>query len=126
MNTRTNPNRRLLVVDDDFPAREMMSMLLAGEGYRVATAANGAEGLERLKDHDRPCLILLDLNMPVMDGPTFCQRRGEDGAASSIPVVVLSAAPDAEEQGKRLGAVHCLHKPVDTIELLGAVRKCCP
>jgi CheY-like chemotaxis protein len=121
---RNRPNKRLLVVEDDITARELMSLLLAGEGYRVATAANGADALARLKDSDRPSLILLDLNMPVMDGPTFCARRGTGGAAD-IPVVVLSSATDAEEQGRRLGAVRSLNKPVDTIELIDTVRHCC-
>jgi two-component system chemotaxis response regulator CheY len=119
-------DKRLLLVEDDFASRELLSMILAGEGYRVAAAANGAEGLERLHDHDRPCLILLDLNMPVMDGRTFCARRQEDHDLDGIPVVVMSSAGDVAEQAAALGAAHYLQKPLDTVRLLDAVRQCCP
>jgi CheY-like chemotaxis protein len=126
MLNRNRPNKRLLVVEDDITSREALSLLLAGEGYRVAAASNGAEALERLKDKDRPCLVLLDLNMPVMDGRAFCAHRQEDGSLSEVPVIVLSAADDAAQQAERLGAARYLHKPVDTIELLDTVRRCCP
>jgi chemosensory pili system protein ChpA (sensor histidine kinase/response regulator) len=115
-----------LLVEDDFASRELLSMILAGEGYRVAAAANGVEGLQRLRGSDRPSLILLDLNMPVMDGRTFCARRHEDRDLDSIPVVVISAAGDVAEQAAALGAARYLQKPVDTVQLLDAVRQCCP
>jgi CheY-like chemotaxis protein len=126
MKTGKFPDRRLLVVEDDFVSREVLSTILAGEGYRVATAANGAEGLERLHDKDRPSLILLDLNMPVMDGRTFCARRCCEQDLGNIPVVVLSSAGDVAEQAASLGAKRYLQKPVDIVLLLDAVRTCCP
>jgi CheY-like chemotaxis protein len=124
--TRNYPDKRLLLIDDDIASREMLSLVLASEGYRVATAANGAEGLNRLHDSDRPCLILLDLNMPVMDGPTFCERRRGEQQLTGIPVVVMSSAGDVAEKAAALGASHYLQKPVDTGELLDTVRHCCP
>src|SRR5207248_1971254 len=66
--------KRILLIDDDFTTREVMSVLLGGDGYRVSVAANGAEALERLRSPDRPELILLDLKMPVMDGCSFCEH----------------------------------------------------
>jgi CheY-like chemotaxis protein len=126
MRTREFPDKRLLVVEDDFTSREVLSTLLASAGYRVATAANGAEGLQRLHDKDRPSLILLDLNMPVMDGPTFCARRRNEQGLASIPVIVLSSAGDVAEQAAALGATRYLQKPVDTVQLLDTVRNCCP
>ncbi len=125
MMPRNCPNKRLLLVDDDFATREVMSMILAGEGYRVATAANGADALHRMNDHDRPSLILLDLSMPVMDGPAFCARRQADGLPS-VPVIVVSADRDVARKAKDLGADGYLEKPVDTIQLLDAVRRRCP
>jgi CheY-like chemotaxis protein len=122
---KIHPNKRLLLVDDDFATREMMSMILAGEGYRVATAANGVDALERLHDSDRPCLILLDLSMPVMDGPTFCARRKDEGLPS-VPVIVVSSDTDIAQKAAALGAEGYLEKPVDTIELLDTIRKRCP
>lgn len=123
MITIARSHKRLLLVDDDFSSREVLSMLLAGEGYRVAAAANGADALQRLHDPDCPNLILLDLNMPVMDGPTFCEHRRQEESLAAIPVIVLSAAADAEQKAAALGAVRCLRKPVDTIELLRIVRE---
>ncbi len=125
MKAKVQSNKRLLLVDDDFATREVMSMILAGEGYRVATAANGADALQRLHDSDRPCLILLDLTMPVMDGPTFCARRRDEGL-SSIPVILVSSDHDIAQKAAALGADAYLEKPVDTIQLLDAIRKRCP
>jgi two-component system chemotaxis response regulator CheY len=124
MKAEAHPNKRLLLVDDDFATRETMSMILAGDGYRVATAANGADALQHLRDSDRPSLILLDLNMPIMDGPTFCARRKDEGL-SSIPVIVVSAERDIAQQAAALGADDYLEKPVDPIQLLDVVRKRC-
>ncbi len=125
MLAKAHPNKRLLVVEDDFATREVMSMILTGEGYRVATAANGADALRRLREHDQPCLILLDLSMPIMDGPTFCARRKDEGL-SSIPVIVVSSDHDVAQKAAALGADDYLEKPVDTIQLLDAIRKRCP
>src|SRR5262245_26424980 len=91
---------RVLVVEDDIATREMITLVLAGEGYRVAAACNGADALERLKTFERPDVILLDLRMPVMDGCDFCRRRQEDPDLASIPVVVLTAVPDLIEEAK--------------------------
>jgi CheY-like chemotaxis protein len=67
----------LLLIDDDFTTRELTSHILAADGFRVAVARNGAEALERLRGPERPDLIVLDLNMPVMDGCSFCERLRE-------------------------------------------------
>ena len=101
-------------------------MILAGEGYRVAAASNGADALERLRGKDRPSLILLDMNMPVMDGPSFCARRRQNQALASIPVVIVSSSDDVAQKAQEMGAARYLQKPVDTIELLDTVRQCCP
>jgi CheY-like chemotaxis protein len=118
------PGKRILLIDDDFSTGELTSILLAADGYRVAVARNGAEALERLHDGEPPDLILLDLNMPVMDGCTFC-RQLRDGGLARVPVVVLSGLPDAADQAAVVGAAACLAKPVDNITLLTTLRQCC-
>lgn len=80
-----HPRKRVLVVDDDFVTREMLSIVLAGDGYRVAAACNGEDALERLRSFERPDLILLDLKMPVMDGCTFCKERLQDRELAPSP-----------------------------------------
>jgi CheY-like chemotaxis protein len=116
--------KRILVIDDNFCTREAMSMLLAGQGYQVAAAANGADALEWLRTFDRPDLILLDLRMPIMDGQTFCEKLRQQPGLEGIPLVVLSATADCAEKASDLGAARYLHKPVDTIQLLQTVQEC--
>jgi CheY-like chemotaxis protein len=115
--------RRVLVVDDDFATRELVSQVLAGEGYRVAAACNGADAIDRLKHFERPTLILLDVKMPVMDGCAFCRAKQADPDLAGIPMIILSAVADSEEASS-LGAKVCLQKPFDTIQLLAALRQC--
>src|SRR5262249_48806261 len=98
---------------------------LAGEGFMVATAANGEEAFRRLRNYERPDLILLDLNMPVMDGCRFCDQQKQDPRLAGIPVVVLSAAGDIEEQARAMGGRFYLQKPLETGRLLEIIRHCC-
>jgi two-component system response regulator MprA len=123
--TTSHPGKRVLLIDDNIVTQETMSMALAAGGYRVATASNGADALERLRGYERPSLILLDLSMPVMDGCAFCRQRQQDPALAAIPVVVLSAAGDVAEKALSLGAQAFLRKPVDLVDLLDTVRRHC-
>lgn len=117
------PRKRILLVEDDFATGELTSILLAADGYCVAVARNGADALERLHGSERPHLILLDLNMPVMDGCSFC-RHLREGEPVNIPIIVLSGMPDAAEQAAVIGAAACLVKPVDNVTLLTTLRDC--
>jgi CheY-like chemotaxis protein len=121
----TAAGRRVLLVDDDFLMREAVSLVLAGEGYMVAAAANGRDALERLQGREPPDLILLDLQMPVMDGTQFREELTHNARLAGVPVLVISASGDARRLADALGAVGCLQKPVDTGQLLDAVRRCC-
>jgi CheY-like chemotaxis protein len=118
-------HKRVLLVDDNFVTREVLSLALAADGYMVATAANGEEALGRLKAGTPVDVILLDLAMPVMDGPHFRAAQRRQGELAKIPVVVLSGSAQAEREAGELGAAGCLKKPVPTPELLEAVRRCC-
>jgi CheY-like chemotaxis protein len=117
--------RRVLLVENDFLTREAVTLVLAGEGYMVAAAANGREALERLHHYSPPDLILLDLTMPEMDGRQFRSEQVRDDSLAAIPVLVVSASGDAPQQANALGAAGCLQKPVETGQLLDAVRRCC-
>jgi CheY-like chemotaxis protein len=118
-------HKRILLVDDHFTTRELMSMILGGVGYRVSTAANGKEAMEHLRTHERPDLILLDLRMPVMDGWELREVLKNDQALASIPVVVLSGADERGEDVPNLQGTPFLRKPVQTEELLLVVKQCC-
>ena len=111
----------VLVVDDEPPLREIMADALTAEGYRVTTAGNGAEALERLAD-DRPDLIVLDLRLPVLDGWTFIDRfRALAGA--EVPIISVSAAMSqlTADHLRQLGVRVCLSKPFDLADFLEGV-----
>jgi CheY-like chemotaxis protein len=115
--------RRILLVEDDAGAREALSEILREEGFDVTAAANGREALERLRAGERPCVILLDLVMPVMDGWEFRQRQLREATLAPIPVVVLTATtgdgPEAVDPGD------VLRKPIDFDALLARVERHC-
>jgi CheY-like chemotaxis protein len=103
----------ILVVEDDEHIRVALTTELTSHGLRVAAAADGHEALARAREWPRPCLILLDLTMPGMDGWTFRANQLADKSIRDIPVIVLSARGDADRQGRVLQAVAALEKPVD-------------
>jgi CheY-like chemotaxis protein len=125
MLTAHPPGKKVLVVEDDFLLRETLSLILAGEGYQVPCACDGRQALERLHNHERPNVILLDLMLPGMSGWEFRRRQQEDPSLANIPVIVLSAMPNASQEAASLGAVGCLQKPVETRQVVDAVRGCC-
>jgi len=101
----------LLVVEDDDDLRGMLSILLKGEGYGVIEAVHGQDALDKLRQSDRPCLILLDLFMPTMNGWAFREAQMKDAAIADIPVVVVSADPDAARHAATLGVAASMTKP---------------
>jgi CheY-like chemotaxis protein len=118
----TEHRTSILVVDDDDDIRFDLRQVLEDEGYHVMTARHGKEALERLREGDRPCLILLDLMMPVMDGTEFLEHQRGDPAIANVPVVVVTAFVD------RAGGLHTaglIPKPVEIDPLLSTVRTHC-
>ena len=110
---------RVLIVEDDRDIREGLADLFREEGYSVAVATNGAEGLA-LARADGADLVLLDLAMPVLDGAGFLARQQADMAIADIPVIVLTA-----RQGVELsGACEILPKPFELEDLLAAASRC--
>ena len=115
----------VLVVEDDPDIRATLCEALDDNGYTSVPASNGVEALAYLRRaNERPCLILLDLMMPVMDGQTFRAEQRADQAISSIPVVVISAYRDLDKYRTEL-ETECLQKPVRLETLLQAARKHC-
>jgi CheY-like chemotaxis protein len=85
----------VLVVEDDPDAAELVEALLVREGCDVLRAQDGATGLELARELPQPDLVLLDLELPVMDGRAFLDALRSDPGSSGIPIVVISGAPDA-------------------------------
>ncbi len=113
----------VLVVDDESDLRQLVSELLLWHGYDVVLAQHGREALERLCEHC-PDLVLLDLNMPVMDGWQFRaeQRRLSEPQLVNIPVLILTGADGADQHAATLDAVGAIEKPFDPDRLLNAIR----
>ena len=113
----------VLLVEDNADVREMMATALELDGHRVQTAAHGREALRLLENGLRPCVILLDLMMPVMDGWAFRALLDKTPAFRSIPVIVVSAL--AGELLNRVRAAAYVSKPVDIDRLLAIVCATC-
>jgi len=115
----------ILVVDDDRDIRDSLVEVLGEHGYPAIGAGNGVEALEILRTSaPPPSLILLDLMMPVMDGREFRERQLENPALAEIPVIVISAYNDVEQQARALALDH-LRKPLAMRPLFDAVRRHC-
>ena len=119
--TRRNTSRNILLIEDEVDIRTSLKDALEWEGYRVYTASNGKEGMEILPEVS-PCLILLDLMMPVMNGWEFADALATSRAYADIPIVTLSAFSDPE---KRIRASGSVKKPVDLDVLFALVRQVC-
>ncbi len=114
-------HRPILVVDDDAQIREIMRELLELEGYPVEVAQDGDEALQRLHSGLCPCLILLDLNMPVKDGFQFRREQLADGRLAAIPTIAWSGGDD-QQYSARLNGTPFLRKGVDVGTLLTCIE----
>ncbi len=114
--------KSILIVEDEELIRENLRMLLEFEGYSVVTASNGQDGLEKLRKMPHPCLILLDLLMPVMNGMEFLAEKAKEDTLASLPVCVVSGVPDKPDLP---GMSHFVKKPVDFDGLIEFVKRYC-
>ena len=112
---------RILIIEDEAPMRMALADLLAGEGYRALTAADGESGLQRALA-EKPDLILLDIMLPKLDGFALCAELRR--LARDLPVMMLTAKGQIEDRvaGLDVGADDYLVKPFSTEELLARVR----
>lgn len=112
----------ILIVEDEKDIRDSLKMILELEGYSVFTAENGKEGLKILKGLDRPCLILLDLLMPVMNGMEFLEAKKHEDAIAQIPVCVVSGVASDPHLKNTAGFIK---KPIDLEILLKFIKNYC-
>lgn len=113
-------DKKILVVEDDKMAREVLVAALEGEGYDVLEAADGEEALERI-ENSKPDLILLDLMLPRIDGLDVCKRARDKTVA---PIIMLTARSEEIDKvlGLEVGADDYVTKPYSTRELLARIR----
>lgn len=117
----------ILVVDDEPDVRDALKDALEYEGYKTVGAANGQEALEYLRQNPAPCLVLLDLMMPVMNGYDFLESVRNDPRLRAVSILIVSAAAreKVEAAAKSSGAVGFLFKPLDLKPLLKKVESFC-
>lgn len=116
--------KTVLTVDDSASVRQMVRMTLAGAGYAVQEAADGAAGL-RVAQAGAVQLIVTDLNMPVMDGMSFIRELRKLPAYKGVPILFLTTESDAarKAEAKQAGATGWITKPFQPEQLLSVVKK---
>jgi CheY-like chemotaxis protein len=116
-------NCKVLVVDDMFTSRLWLIKILENDGYRIIEAASGVEALQQI-EAEHPDLVIMDMQMPEMDGIECCRRIKADEHLSAIPVVMITYSndEDCQKQAIRAGCDAFLCKPIQKIRLLGKVR----
>ncbi len=112
----------VLVVDDDAAVRELLTILLAEEGYTVRSAGDAYEAMD-LVSSDPPSLLLIDLMMPGVSGAEFLTRLRRDSRWVTLPVIFISAHPRLREMAQELGASAALAKPFDVNHLLEQIAR---
>ena len=116
---------RILLVDDEADARDAIAVFLESEGADVTVAGDGEEALNVLRADPRRCLILLDLEMPGMDGREFRRQQRLSLTLAFIPVVVVSGLPNLAAATLGMATRAQLRKPVGLALLLRAVDEHC-
>jgi CheY-like chemotaxis protein len=113
----------ILIVDDTYPMARALSFLLTRAGYECRIAGDGVEALEKIEE-EKPDLILLDIQMPRMDGFETCRRVRACEANKDIHIIVVTAMGQDEDAARALeaGANECIGKPVNPPELLAKVQ----
>ena len=115
---------KILMVDDDPQLRALVSRFLSAKGYEVVTAENGTEGIDAAKAN-HPDLVLMDLNMPVMDGFRATQALKQDAETQGLPVLILSAENEVASRDAvyEAGCDGFVPKPIDFERLAGRIAE---
>ena len=111
----------VLIVEDEFAIADLLEMVLADEGYRVLTAANGRQGLQRLTEGPRPDLVISDYMMPVLDGVGMLQAMRDTEGQRDIPCIVMSSMPEASVRERIGGYAAFVRKPFQLAVLVRLV-----
>ena len=116
---------QILVVDDSATVRNEVAGFLTGQGYRVATAADGTGGLQSLRSETGIKLVICDVNMPVMDGLTMAEKVRSELGNQTVPIIMLTTEndPKMKERGKAAGVRGWIVKPFNGSAVIGAIRK---
>ena len=114
--------KKVLIVDDDEAILEAIKIAIQGEGYAVETLTDGEEAMGKALEF-KPDIILLDLLLSGRDGSEIAKEFKETAFAKDIPIVMISAHPNAHKSASESGADHFLAKPFDLDDLFGVLEK---
>ena len=122
---KSHGKKIILSIDDDDLILDVVKQVLEMEGFHILTATNGQEGLDllsRLPDSELPNLILLDQNMPVLNGDQFNRARLQDPRLRSIPVVMMTASGDIKKFMDEVEAEAYIDKPLGIHSIVDVAR----
>lgn len=116
--------KTILVVDDDVNVLKSLEAILKEQGYRVETASDGVQALDKVQEHV-PSLILMDIEMPHLKGDVAAMRLGRDDDLSKIPIILLTAYDSIQEEvlASHIGVVDYVTKPYDVENLLAKIKR---
>jgi two-component system phosphate regulon response regulator OmpR len=117
----TDRHRPILIVDDDASILEAERQILIERGHRVVLARDGAEAMRMIGAGPLPLVIVLDIQMPGMDGAAFARELRQ--ALRHVPLVVLTAAADPRREADRCNAEAYLRKPFDADQLVETIER---
>ncbi len=117
-------SKTILTIDDSKAIRDMVSLTLKGIGFNVIEAENGQIGLDQLRANS-VSMVIVDLNMPVMNGFDFIRAARRDPKGTGVPIIMLTteSKPEAKAEGKEAGATGWLNKPFDANMLVSVTQK---
>lgn len=121
----TGRAKPVLLIDDHDDVREGLAMILRADGWTVETAADGREALNKIAGGLLPCIILLDLMSPVMNGLEFRRELGTYPNLLPIPIIAYAGLKNVRERARQLAADDALAPPAEIHRLLAAVRQSC-
>ncbi|MHB1416396.1 MAG: response regulator [Chloroflexota bacterium] len=116
----------VLVADDNAFIRELLRTVLESElGVESLSVGNGIEAIQVI-DQSKPVLVVLDIEMPYVDGLEVARWMKANSATRDIPIILLTASDDARWQAQTIGCDHYLQKPFDLRHLVATIRACLP
>ena len=117
------PEKKILIIDDSQFMTNLISEILSAAGYDVITAADGYQGLEKVKT-EKPDLVILDIVMPGINGFEVCKILRSDDSNNLMPIIMLTAQENEDDKltGLELGADDYITKPFNQRELVSRVR----
>lgn len=114
-------SKKVLLVEDNSSVRELIHVLLEGEGYEIIEAVDGLEGLTKAES-DKPDLVILDLMMPNLDGESVLSQLRSDSRLGQIPILVVSGRYEALDELRRdLGEENVFPKPFQPTKLMDRI-----